>query len=103
MYISDHLSRSPILNVQKDYDIFSVRNEGQLLKDIEEIDPKIYHDVTDKSLKKVAKATAEVRRELVGVPYPYRVIKLCKLHVGTLVLSTNFCFPSSLSYAKIRQ
>ena len=45
MYISDHLSRSPFPKVQKDseklydYDSFSVRDEEQLMKDIEEIDP----------------------------------------------------------------
>lgn len=65
MYISDHLSRSPFPTNQKDsmkaddYDIFAVNEENQLMKDIEEIDPNVYHNVTDKTLKKVADATTE--------------------------------------------
>jgi hypothetical protein len=65
MFISDHLSRSPSPAVLKesktsdDYDIFTVSDENQLMKDIEEIDPSVYHNVTDKTLKKVAEATAE--------------------------------------------
>ena len=65
MYISDHLSRSPFPKSQKDsskleeYDIFAVNEEEQLMKDIEEIDPKVYHNVTDETLKRVAKATSE--------------------------------------------
>ncbi len=65
MYISDHLSRSPFPTSQKDssksevYDIFAVNEENELMKDIEEVDPNLYHNVTDKSLKKVAEATAE--------------------------------------------
>jgi hypothetical protein len=47
MFISDHLSRSPSPAVPKeskksdDYDIFTVSDENQLMKDIEEIDRKI--------------------------------------------------------------
>ena len=65
MYISDHLSRSPFPTSRKDssksevYDIFAVNEENELMKDIEEVDPNLYHNVTDKSLKKVAEATAE--------------------------------------------
>ena len=65
MYISDHLSRSPFLKKQQesrnvgDYDIFAVNDEEQLMKDIEEIDPNIYHNVTDGTLKKVAEAASE--------------------------------------------
>jgi hypothetical protein len=65
MFISDHLSRSPSPAVPKeskksnDYNIFTVSDENQLMKDIEEIDPSVYHNVTDKTLKKVAEATAE--------------------------------------------
>ena len=65
MFISDHLSRYPSPAVPKemkksdDYDIFTVSDENQLMKDIEEIDPSVYHNVTDKTLKKVAEATAE--------------------------------------------
>jgi hypothetical protein len=65
MFISDHLSRSPSPAVLKeskksdDYDIFTISDEIQLMKDIEEIDPSVYHNVTDKTLKKVAEATAE--------------------------------------------
>ena len=63
MYISDHFSRSPFLKKQQesrnvdDYDIFAVNDEEKLMKDIEEIDPNIYHNVTDGTLKKVAEAT----------------------------------------------
>ena len=65
MYISDHLSRSPFPASRKDssksevYDIFAVNGENELMKDIEEVDPNVYHNVMDKSLKKVAEATAE--------------------------------------------
>ena len=64
MYISDHLSRSLFPKVMQDseklndYDIFSIHEEDQLMKDIEEIDSNVYHNVTDKSLKKVAETTA---------------------------------------------
>ena len=40
-------------------DIFSIHDEEQLMKDIEEIDPNVYHNVTDKTLQKVAEATVE--------------------------------------------
>ena len=64
MYIGDHLLRSPFPKAKQDseklndYDIFSIRDEEQLMKDIEEIDPNVCHNVTDKSQKKVAETTA---------------------------------------------
>ena len=65
MYISDHLSRSPFSKTQKEsnkteeYDIFAVQDEERLMREIEEIDANIYHNVTDGTLKKIAEATAQ--------------------------------------------
>ena len=62
MYISDHLSRSPFPANNKDssktdtFDIFTVNEENEFMNNIEEVDPNLY---TDKSLKKVAEATAQ--------------------------------------------
>ena len=55
MYISDHLSRSPlprsVKETQEDFDIFAI--------DVEEMDQDIYHNVTDGTLRRVADATRE--------------------------------------------
>ena len=72
MYISDHLSRSPNNTQTRDrstaYDIFNIKEEEKLFTDIEETDPEIYHNVSDKALTKVSTATAEdeVLQELIS-------------------------------------
>ncbi|KAG1650808.1 putative glycosyltransferase STELLO1 [Nymphon striatum] len=62
MYISDHLSRSPLpdnpKHEQTEYDIFKLQ-EQELIKEIEEINPDYYHNVTDSTLKIIMKTTAE--------------------------------------------
>ena len=60
MYINDHLSRSALAHsrmVQKernDYEVFTVDVEEELMKEIEAIDPNVFHNMTDAMLQKVA-------------------------------------------------
>ena len=61
MHISDHLSRSALSiseNIKlEEYDIFSIQEENELMQDIKEIDPDLYHDVSDRTLLQVPEAT----------------------------------------------
>ena len=65
MYFSDHLSRSDVPHsrmVQKernDYKVFTVNAEEELTKEIEAIDPNVFHNMTDATLQKVASATSQ--------------------------------------------
>ena len=61
MHISDHLSRSALSTSEntklEEYDIFSTQEENELMQDIEEIDPDLYHDVSDRTLLQIREAT----------------------------------------------
>ena len=61
MHISDHLSRSALSisenTKSEEYDIFSIQEENELMQDIEEIDPDLYHDVSDRTLLQVREET----------------------------------------------
>ena len=65
MYISDYLSRSALPHsrmVQKersDYEVFTVIAEEELMKEIEALDPNVFHNMTDEKLQKVALATSQ--------------------------------------------
>lgn len=60
MYVSDHLSRSALPNrrmekKERDYEIFTVHAEEQIMKDIDDID----HNLADATLQKLAKANTQ--------------------------------------------
>ena len=80
MHISDHLSRSALSISEntklKEYDIFSIQLENELMQDIEEIDPDLYHDVSDRTLLQVREATVAddnlmTLAEMVTYGWPY--------------------------------
>ena len=54
MHISNHVSRSALSISEntklEEYDIFSIQEENELMQDIEEIDPDLYHDVSDRTV-----------------------------------------------------
>ena len=65
MFISDHLSRQPMAALARgegrseelNYDIFNLHAENTLMREIENIDPNVYHNVSDATLLRIAKAT----------------------------------------------
>ena len=65
MYISDHLSRSALLNGQTqkkemgDYEVFTIYAEELLMKEKKGIDPNIFHNMTDATLQKVTPVTSK--------------------------------------------
>ena len=65
MYISDHLSRSALLNGQTqkkemgDYEVFTIYAEELLMKEKKGIDPNIFHNITDATLQKVTPVTSK--------------------------------------------
>ena len=65
MYISDHLSRSALLNGQMqkkemgDYEVFTIYAEELLMKEKKAIDPNIFHNMTNATLQKVTPVTSK--------------------------------------------
>ena len=65
MYISDHLSRSALLNGQTqkkemgDYEVFTIYAEELLMKEKKAIDPNIFHNMTNATLQKVTPVTSK--------------------------------------------